>query len=333
MDGLDALGLGDLLQLRERLSDVLVRRFERSLAIAFTDVVGSTAYFAQFGDEAGRGLQQRHIDLLHDVLRRQEGRIIDTAGDGAFTCFPTADQAAAALIQLEHKITAQNAPRAPEHHLNVRCGLHWGAVLTDGVVVTGDAVNLCARVTALAAPREIRLTTAAAVALSGPFQARCRPLPPAHVKGITRPVEMMQLEWRDQAVPTAVHIAETGERVAIPDKPTVTFGRLREHEGVAANDIVLWVPDRLQLMRISRWHFELRRQGDVLYLHPVSDQTTEIDGRVVGKGENVPIGPGTVVRLADGAVTLTFLAAADATPRPRAEPDASLPGVAGKTLS
>src|SRR5262249_19798331 len=218
------------------------------------------------------------------------------------------------------KIGAQSGRRAPEHQLNVRCGLHWGPVLTDGSVVTGDAVNLCARVTQLAAPREIRLTMAAALALPSPLQARCRTLPPVAVKGITRPVEMLQLEWRDQAVPTAVLIAETGERLPIPDKPTVTFGRLPEPEGVAATDIVLWLPDRLQLMRISRWHFELRRQGDVLFLHPVSDQTTEIDGRVVAKGENVPIGPGTIVRLADGAVTLTFLAAVDPPPRSRNEP-------------
>jgi class 3 adenylate cyclase len=333
MDGLDTLGLGELLQLRERLSDVLVRRFERSLAIAFSDVVGSTEYFAHFGDEAGRGLQQRHIDLLNDVLRRHEGRIVDTAGDGVFCCFPSADQAAAGLIQLEHKIADQNLTRTPEHHLNVRCGLHFAPVLTDGMVVTGDAVNLCARVTGLAAPREIRLTATAALALSPPYQARCRALPAAHVKGITRPVEMMLLEWRDQALPTAVLVAESGERIPIPDKPTVTFGRLREHEGVAANDIVLWVPDRAQLMRISRWHFELRRQGDVLYLHPVSDQTTEVDGRIVGKGENVRIGPGTVVRLADGAVNLTFLASAEPAPRPQPEVDPSLPGMAGKTLS
>src|SRR5262249_13943111 len=154
MDDLSSFGLAELLRLRERLSEVLVRRFERSLAIAFTDVVGSTDYFAQFGDEAGRGPLQRHLDVLRAALRQHGGQIVDTAGDGALTCFPSADDAAAALIQLEHRIAGQNVARSPEDQLNVRAGLHWAPVLTDGTVVTGDAVNLCARVTALAAPGE-----------------------------------------------------------------------------------------------------------------------------------------------------------------------------------
>src|SRR5262249_60445913 len=83
MDDLSSFGLAELLRLRERLSEALVRRFERSLAIAFSDVVGSTAYFAQFGDEAGRGLQQRHLHLLPEVGRGHEGRSLGTAGDGA----------------------------------------------------------------------------------------------------------------------------------------------------------------------------------------------------------------------------------------------------------
>src|SRR5262249_45005748 len=144
---------------------------------------------------------------------------------------------------------------------------------------------------------------------------------------------MMQLEWREQPLPVAVHIAETGEVIPIPDKPTVTFGRLREHEGVAANDIVLRVPDRMQLMRISRWHFELRRQAGLLLLHPVSDQAPELEGKLVAKGENVPIRPGAVVRLADGAVTLTFIGEAEPPPRAREPEHMSAPGTAGKTLS
>jgi class 3 adenylate cyclase len=326
---LDSLTLAELLALREHISEVLVRRFERPQAIAFTDVVGSTAYFAQFGDEAGRGLQQRHLDLLVESLRRGgAGRIVDTAGDGALTCFPSVGAAVFALIELQHLIAAQNASRAPEHHLAVRCGVHWGPVLTDGTLVTGDAVNLCARVTATAQTREVRLTRPAMLELPRTFQTRCRALPPAHLKGIPRPIEMVVLEWRERAVPTAVSVSETGQRFALPDKPTITFGRLREHEGLIANDIVLWVPDKDQLMRISRWHFELRRHGDELHLHPVSSQTTEVDGRPVDKGQHVPVVAGTVVRLAD-AVTLTFLAE-PVTGEIELPP--AIAGLAGKTL-
>ena len=37
---------------------------------------------------------------------------------------------------------------ARDHQLQVRIGVHWGPVLTDGQIVSGDSVNLCARVAA-----------------------------------------------------------------------------------------------------------------------------------------------------------------------------------------
>ena len=81
---LDGLTMTEIIRLQDQLSQTLKRRFERSLALAFTDIVDSTIYFAQLGNEAGRGLQQRHFDLLARVVTEHDGRIVDTAGDGAF---------------------------------------------------------------------------------------------------------------------------------------------------------------------------------------------------------------------------------------------------------
>jgi predicted component of type VI protein secretion system len=85
----------------------------------------------------------------------------------------------------------------------------------------------------------------------------------------------------------------------------VTFGRLAEHDGVRANDIILTLPDEAQLARISRWHFELRKLPDGYYLRPVSEQTTEVDGVAVTRGGQVLIRPGSKVRLG-GVMTLAF---------------------------
>src|SRR6202012_1370315 len=103
---------------------------------------------------------------LAQALERHGGRVVDTAGDGAFTVFPTADNAAQAVIDLENLITAQNAGYAREHQLQVRIGLHFGPVLTDGVAVTGDAVNFAARVCSSGGPSEIRLSKAAFLEMS-----------------------------------------------------------------------------------------------------------------------------------------------------------------------
>jgi class 3 adenylate cyclase len=302
---LETMSLTEMIRLRELISEVLLRRFERNLALAFTDVVGSTAYFAEFGDEAGRGLMQRHYDALAHVLPRHEGRVVDTAGDGAFTCFPSADQALAALSDLQHHIREQNVARPPQHHLSIRAGVHWGPVITDGNVVTGDAVNTCARVTSTAAPTEIRLTKAAFMVLSSTHRSRCVVLAPAELKGIPRPVEMMLYKWYTQAeLPTWAVVQETGERIKLPTKPAISFGRIREHEGNIANDVVLLPANPDDQVRISRWQFELRQQLDGMHLSALSDQITEVDGVLVARGSTAPVKVGTIIRLAGGVMSL-----------------------------
>jgi len=64
-------------------------------------MVGSTQYFARFGDAPGRQLQQLHSDLVGECLGRYQGRLVDTAGDGAFITFPAADAALGALMELQ----------------------------------------------------------------------------------------------------------------------------------------------------------------------------------------------------------------------------------------
>jgi hypothetical protein len=65
----------------------------------------------------------------------------------------------------------------------------------------------------------------------------------------------------------------------------------------------------------------------------VSDQATEIDGQLVAKGENVVVQPGSAVRLAEGAMMVTFMAEADPAPRPPINEPEPTPGPAGKALA
>ncbi len=305
----ETLSLTEIIKLQTQLSEVLKRRFEKTLALSFTDIVGSTNYFAMYGDEAGRRLQQLHFDLIGKSIPRHEGRVIDTAGDGAFLAFPTPTQAALALIDLQQHIARQNALAAREHQLEVRLGIHWGPVLTDGDVVTGDSVNLCSRVTTSANGGEIRLSKAAYSELSKELRLRCVGLPPAMLKGVAKPVEMMRLEWRDKSrFPTRFRIKESpeGVEVELPPQDTITFGRLREQNGIVANDIVLAVADKSITQQVSRWHFELRRYADGFKLRSVTDGATTVDGQPVAKGGEVPLLPRSVVRV-NNVMTLEFL--------------------------
>jgi len=318
---LDTLTLTEMVRLQDQISAAIRKRFEKPLALVFTDVVGSASYFTRFGDEAGRALQQRHFDLVESACASTGGRIVDTAGDGAFSCFGSVDACANAMLSLQKQISADNAPRAREHQLALRTGIHFGLVLTDDVTVRGEAVNLCARLAATSDAGEIRITRAAFLELPTALRVRCLPLPPLELKGIAGKVVSLRLEWREAGtVPVAVRIEETGRVIELPAQDTVTFGRLgsfgtnANQDSGPANDIVLELPDPQASMRISRWHFELRRVGEVYVLRAVSDRATEVDGKPLARSEEIPIRPGSVVRCGN-VMTLTFLAAVDPSSR------------------
>ncbi len=321
-EAMHALSMTEIIRLQDLLSRELKRRFEKERALAFSDVVGSTDHFARFGDESGRRLQQRHFDLLAQVVLDAGGRIVDTGGDGAFVVFLSAEAAARAFIELEKEIARDNLTSGREQQLTVRVGIHWGTVLTDDHFVTGDSVNLAARVTASSAPGEIRLTKEAFQELPNGIRLRTRPLGPFELNGISRLVSVFSLDWRDHdTFPDAVRIIETGQEIALPDQDTIRFGRLKESDGLPANDIVLLLPDETSARKISRWHFELRRQPQALLLRPVSEQPTEVDGQSIAKGAEVIVKPGSVVRVSR-VLTLEFISC----------PPPSAPGAEDATL-
>jgi hypothetical protein len=211
------------------------------------------------------------------------------------------------MIQLQHRVVEANSEREPDHHLVLRIGVHFGMVLTDDTVVTGDNVNLCSRIATAGAPNEITVTRAAFLELPTRLRLRCRPVPPITPKGFSKPVELMALEWQEKVqVPTRVRVEETREEFTLPPRDTISFGRLREVNGHPANDVVLTHPSVDNTLLISRWHFELRRTNEGLRLRVLSDQLTEVDGVEVKKGDEVPLRPGTTVRLSR-VLTLRFL--------------------------
>ena len=300
MTDLSALTMTEIIRLQNQLQDELTRRFARQLSLVFSDIVGSTPYFARFGDAAGRQLQQLHFDLLGNCVSAVGGRIVDTAGDGAFCAFINPEAAVRALIELHQQIARSNANRGRQHQLQVRVGVHFGSVLTDGSVVSGDAVNLCSRVAASADPGEIRLTRDAFLELGRMHRLDCRSLGMVGLKGLAAPIELLALDWRDQAVfPRRLRIEETNEEIALPQQDIVAFGRLAEHEGQRANDVVLSHPDPESARQISRWHFELRRLAEGLQLKALSDNGTEVDGVILAKGEQTPVKAGSWIRLAE----------------------------------
>ena len=135
----------------------------------------------------------------------------------------------------------------------------------------------------------------------------CRPLGQVTLKGIARGVELMALLWRDPVrFPSHVVIRESGERIALPTQDTVCFGRGEQVDRTTANDVALGLPDALAARQVSRRHFELRAHPEGYLLKALTSQSTEVDGVTMQRERELPIRPGSSVKLAD-VMTLDFV--------------------------
>jgi class 3 adenylate cyclase len=116
--------------------------------VLFVDVVRSTQLAAEIGDSRFAGLLAEFIELLGRQLDRYQGRLVDTAGDGALAVFDSPVRAIACAEAVRDGVRALG--------LQVRAGAHTGEMEHGpGGAVRGIAVHTGARVAALAGPGEI----------------------------------------------------------------------------------------------------------------------------------------------------------------------------------
>ena len=125
---------------------------ERALAsVLFTDIVGSTERAAAVGDRAWRSELEEHDSLVREVLERYRGRAVKTLGDGFLATFDGPARAVQCARELVDEVARLG--------LSIRAGIHTGEVEIIGEDIGGMAVNLAARVSALAGAGEVLVTS------------------------------------------------------------------------------------------------------------------------------------------------------------------------------
>jgi class 3 adenylate cyclase len=129
-----------------------VSEAERLLTtIVFTDIVGSTERAALLGDDRWRDLLDNHDTIVRHELQRFGGREVNTAGDGFVATFSSPSAALACADEIVDAVRVLN--------IEVRVGIHAGEVEVRGTDVAGMAVHIGARVTALAGPSEVLVSS------------------------------------------------------------------------------------------------------------------------------------------------------------------------------
>ena len=102
----------------------------------------------QRNEEEALSARVRQRDAAASSAAEHGGRVVQHYGDGSLTVFPSAVAAVSAAIDIQRAL-ASDSP------VPVRIGVHQGEISFDDQGVYGDAVNVAARIQALAVPGSV----------------------------------------------------------------------------------------------------------------------------------------------------------------------------------
>ena len=125
---------------------------DRVLAtVLFTDIVDSTRRAAEMGDRDWHALLDAHDAVVRSQLARFRGREVNTSGDGFLAMFDGPQRAIRCAMAIRDAVQALG--------IEVRAGLHTGECEVRGDDIGGIGVHIGARVSALAGPNDVLVSS------------------------------------------------------------------------------------------------------------------------------------------------------------------------------
>lgn len=132
----------------------------------FTDIVNSTRLksvmpgrtSAERQDNFHHRFKVLHSRLIHTLVARHGGVIIESTGDGCFMVFTDAEQAVLCAVEIQAAMAKAPVP-TPLGPVQIRIGLHTGQAKATPTGYTSSAADKAARVQSRAEPGQVLLSS------------------------------------------------------------------------------------------------------------------------------------------------------------------------------
>jgi class 3 adenylate cyclase len=204
-DILTAAEVTTLQAFRDLFSDQLLRPGDdvsiRNISFLFTDLIASTRLFQRLGDAEAYHLVREHFAVLGDIVRRHQGSIVKTVGDGIHAAFLLPEDALRAALEMQRSMLDFNRRLGPGD-VSIRIGLHSGSciavTLNQQLDYYGEAVNMAARMEGQGDAGDITMSAGFVEdpAISDILQARPQRRGQVILKGSSNPVTIVQINSR-----------------------------------------------------------------------------------------------------------------------------------------
>ena len=180
----------------------------------FCDLRGYTSFLEQAGNAAGAEMLDRYRRLVRAAVGRHGGTEVSTEGDAFYVVFPSASAAVMCGLAIVDGAAAENREH-PDRPIHIGVGIHSGEVVETAETFVGTAVNVAARVCAVARPGEVLVSATVRGITHGSVPAGFVSRGKKRLKGLAEPVEVFTVVAGGQ--PAAA-------RRAVPKRGVVGLG-------------------------------------------------------------------------------------------------------------
>mgnify|MGYP001558567302 FL=1 len=219
-----ALEVDDIIQERERLDKLFKEQFTRDITVMFTDLKGSTSIAETHGDFATRSLIKQHNDIVFPLVKKHNGTLVKSMGDGTMSYFPGPQDAVRAAAEIQKGMEAFNLEKKAAIPIFMRIGIHKGQGIVEKNDIYGDVVNVASRIEGQANPGEIYMSEEAYNGLSDKSEVYCGFAKQTTLKGKKEAVKLYKAFWnptemeRDLSAKKPAHAPEEGKGLPLPVK-------------------------------------------------------------------------------------------------------------------
>jgi class 3 adenylate cyclase len=164
----------------------------RRRTILTADVKDFSRLMSRNDIETVRAINHHRRFMTQQVVQRR-GWVVDMAGDSLLAVFNSALAAVTCALEIQERLRAANRRLPREDRMCFRLGIDLGDVLHQGRQVYGDAVNIAARLQALAPPGGVFISGAVYHQVRGPFSRDAAYQGKKKLKNIPRRVRVYAL--------------------------------------------------------------------------------------------------------------------------------------------
>jgi TolB-like protein/class 3 adenylate cyclase len=232
----------------------------RLAAILAADIAGYSRLIGADEEGTVRRLKAARAELIDPTIRKHNGRIVHTAGDGLLVEFSSIVDAMRCATEWQHGIGQRNADQAGGGRIDWRIGVNLGDIIIEDDDIHGDGVNIAARIETLAERGGICISQAVLTQTRGKLDLPVADLGDQVLKNIAQPVRVYRVlaEGHPMLDPAVL---------PLPEKPSIAVLPFQNMSGDPEQEYFAdgMVEEITTALSRIRWLFVIARNSTFTY--------------------------------------------------------------------